>query len=200
MNIFSNIETDLITAEPLFAVFGTEINFFRSDAKATAGTNVIDKTVDYTTKIADDGFTFNAAENRWEQEIWVRVENTTLAAACFDTKQVAILYINKLPELLTATVDVNQCDVGIFNLTDQEDNLSSNYADESFEYYDSSGNIINNPANYTIPSFVNLGLTETITVIISTIPSLGIACVNTNCFYKFGLVCNNYTFYLHIKK
>ena len=174
-SIFANVETDLITAEPLFAVFGTEINFFRSDAEATAGTaNVIDKTIDYTTNATDDGFTFNTTENRWEQEIWVRVENTTLAAACFDTKQVAILYINKLPELLTATVDVNQCDVGIFNLRDQEDNLSSNYADESFEYYDSVGNLITDPANYTAA-----GLNETITVIISTTPSLGIACVNT---------------------
>ena len=79
------------------------------------------------------------SENRWEQEIWVRVENTTTFATrrVLTLKQVAILYINKLPELLTATVDVNQCDVGIFNLTDQEDNLSSNYADEDFEYYDS---------------------------------------------------------------
>ena len=183
VKIFSNIETDLITAEPLFAVFGTEINFFRSDAEATAGTaNVIDKTIDYTTNATDDGFTFNTTENRWEQEIWVRVENTTLAAACFDTKQVAILYINKLPELLTATVDVNQCDVGIFNLRDQEDNLSSNYADESFEYYDSVGNLITDPANYTAA-----GLNETITVIISTTPSLGIACINTTA--SINLAC-----------
>jgi len=38
--------------------------------------------------------------------------------------------------------------LGIFNLTDQEDNLSSNYADEIFEYYDSSGNLITDPSNY----------------------------------------------------
>ena len=122
----------------MFAVFGTEISFFRSDADATAGvsTTVIDKTADYTTSTGN-GFTLNNTENRWEQELWVRVENTTLSATCFDTKQVATLYINKLPELLTATVDVNQCDVGIFNLTDQEDNLSSNYSDEVFEYYNS---------------------------------------------------------------
>ena len=176
LNIFSNIETDLITAEPLFAVFGTEINFFRSDAKATAGTNVIDKTVDYTTKIADDGFTFNTTENRWEQEIWVRVENTTLAAACFDTKQVARLIINKKPVLFRTEVDVNQCNLGVFNLTDQEDNFSSNYANETFEYYDSSGNIITNPTNYTIPTLVNLGLTEIVTAKISTQPSLGTGC------------------------
>ena len=179
-SIFTNIEADLITAEPLFGIFGTEINFFRSDADATAGvsTTAIDKTLDYTTS-AGQGFTFNATENRWEQELWVRVENTTLGTACFDTQQVATLYINKLPELLTATVDVNQCDVGIFNLTDQEDNLSLNYADEVFEYYDSTGALITDPTNYEIPSSVNLGLTEAITVTVSTTPSIGTACINT---------------------
>ena len=149
-SIFSSIEADLIAAEPLFGIFGTDISFYRSDADATAGvsTTVIDKTTDYITS-AGNGFTLNTTENRWEQELWVRVENTTFATPCFDIKQVATLYINKLPELLTATVDVNQCDVGIFNLTDQEDNLSSNYADEVFEYYDSTGTLITDPANYT---------------------------------------------------
>ena len=115
--------------------------------QAGVSTTAIDKTLDYTTS-AGQGFTFNTTENRWEQELWVRVENTTLGTACFATQQVATLYINKLPELLTATVDVNQCDVGIFNLTDQEDNLSLNYADEVFEYYDSTGTLITDPANY----------------------------------------------------
>ena len=56
-SIFSNIEAALITAEPLFGIFGTEINFFRSDADAQAGvsTTAIDKTVDYTTS-AGQGF------------------------------------------------------------------------------------------------------------------------------------------------
>ena len=174
-SVFSSIEADLITAEPLFAIFGTDISFFRSDAQAKTGlaANVIDKTVDYTTGTGT-GFTFNTTENRWEQELWVRVENTTFASPCFDVKQVATLYINKLAELLTLTVDVNQCDVGVFNLTDQEDNFSSNYAGEIFEYYDSAGDLITDPANYTAT-----GLNETITVTVSTNPSIGAACVNT---------------------
>ena len=88
----------------------------------------------------------------------------------------ATLYINKLPELLTATfVAVNQCDVGIFNLTDQEErDLSSNYADEVFEYYDSTGTLITDPANYTAA-----GLNEIVTVTINTTPSIGTACINT---------------------
>ena len=57
-SIFSNIEAALIAEEPLFDIFGTEINFFRSDADAQAGvsTTAIDKTVDYTTS-AGQGFT-----------------------------------------------------------------------------------------------------------------------------------------------
>ena len=77
-----------------------KLTFLEADADATAGvstTDRIDKTVDYTTS-AGHGFTLNTAENRWEQELWVRVENTTLGTACFDTKQVGniILLINFL--------------------------------------------------------------------------------------------------------
>jgi len=66
-----------------------------------------------TPLVQDNGFTLNTTENRWEQQLWVRVENTTLRySLVLILKQVATLYINKLPELkLTATVDVNQCDV-----------------------------------------------------------------------------------------
>ncbi len=116
-SIFSSIEADLITAEPLFGIFGTEINFFRSDADATAGvaTTVIDKTTDYTTS-AGQGFTENTTENRWEQELWVRVENTTLGTACFDTQQVATLYINKLPELNLTQIRYSQQNIHLYNV------------------------------------------------------------------------------------
>ncbi len=175
-SIFANIETDLITAEPLFNTAGTTITFFRSDADATANINVIDPSVDFVTDPAKNGFSLNTTENRWEQEIWVRTENTNLSTPCVDTKQVARLIINKKPVLFRTEVDVNQCNLGVFNLTDQEDNFSSNYANETFEYLDSSGNIITDPTNYTIPSLVNLGLTETVTAKISTQPSLGTGC------------------------
>ena len=114
--IFSEIEADLITAEPLFNVFGNEINFYRSDAAATAGAvaDRIDKSTDYTTS-AGDGFTFNTAENRWEQELWVRVENTTFTSACSDTKLVGRLIINKLPELTTNYLELEQENT-VFNL------------------------------------------------------------------------------------
>ena len=58
---------------------------------------------------------FNTAENRWEQELWVRVENTTFTTACFDTKLVGKLIINKLPELTTNYLELEQ-DNTVFNL------------------------------------------------------------------------------------
>ena len=89
------------------------------------------------------------------------------------------LTINTVPLLVTPTVDVNQCDVGIFNLTDQEDNLSSNYANEEFEYYDSTGILID-PINGLDPTnYAANGQNEIITVTIKTKPSLGTACINT---------------------
>ena len=147
--IFSDIEADLKVAEPLFNVFGNEINFYRSDAAATAGAvaDRIDKTVDYTTS-AGDGFIFNTAENRWEQELWVRVENTTFTTACFDTKLVGKLIINKLPELTTNYLELEQ-DNTVFNLNNLRADLSANFASETFEFYDSSGTLITNPDNYT---------------------------------------------------
>ena len=132
----------------------------------------------------------NATENRWEQELWVRVENTTVSTTplCFDTKQVATLYINKLPELKPNTdpryspteYPFIQCNDGIFNLKTKETGISSNYANEEFEYYDSSGDKITDPTNYEIPALVNRGLNEIINVTIKTKPSLGTACVNTS--------------------
>ena len=75
---------------------------------------------------------------------------------------------------LRSFVPFNQCNLGIFNLTTKERELSSNYADEVFEYYDSTGTLITDPANYTAA-----GLNEIITVTINTTPSIGTACINT---------------------
>ena len=145
--------------------------FYRSDAQATAGAvaDRIDKTVDYTTS-AGDGFVEYPAENRWEQELWVRVENTTFTSACFDTKLVGKLIINKLPELLTTTIDFNQCNTGTFNLSQMEEKISINYLNETFTFEDALGNPISN--NYTIPT-----LTETVYANISTNPSVGTSCL-----------------------
>ena len=56
-------------------------------------------TVDFATDPAKNGFTFNTAENRWEQEIWVYIEDsvTTAIATCYGLYQIATLYVEKRP-------------------------------------------------------------------------------------------------------
>ena len=131
------------------------------------------------------------------------MENTTLGTACFDTQQVATLYINKLPELKPnpdpkygpTEYPFIQCNLGIFNLTTKEQGISSNYADEVFEYYDSSGNIITDPANYTAA-----GLNEIITVTINTTPSLGTACKNTSATINLEWAVTTLPCYLQLNR
>jgi gliding motility-associated-like protein len=170
--IFSDIEADLKVAEPLFNVFGTEITFYRSDAAATAGAvaDRIDKTVDYTTS-AGDGFV--EYSDRWEQELWVRVENTTFSSACFDTKLVRKLIVNKLPKLRRLTLPFDQCNNPIFNLTNRENVLAFSHGSLTFNWKDSNGSSILNSKQYQIPGGA---LTETITVEIETNPTVGNAC------------------------
>ena len=175
---FSTLKSDLETANPLFLTAGTVITFYKSSADATAGAaaNAINTTVAYTTDPNDSGNTFNTAEDRWEQEIWVRVENPTLTTPCVDTQLVGRFIINKLPELKVTSYAVKQCDDPLFNLTTLESDLAVSHGSLTFEWFDSNGNTIPNPTQYEIP---NRALQETITVEISTNPTLGSSCVSS---------------------
>mgnify|MGYP001411706395 CR=1 FL=1 len=175
---FSTLKSDLETANPLFLTAGTVITFYKSSADATAGAaaNAINTTVAYTTDPNDPGNTFNTAEDRWEQEIWVRVENPTLTTPCVDTQLVGRFIINKLPELKVTSYAVKQCDDPLFNLTTLESDLAVSHGSLTFEWFDSNGNTIPNPIQYEIP---NRALQETITVEISTNPTLGSSCVSS---------------------
>ena len=95
--IFATVETDLIAAEPLFV--GKTFSFYRSQIDALTSSDKIDTTVDFATDPSKNGFTFNAAENRWEQQIWVYVEDsvTTAIATCYGLYQIATLYVEKRP-------------------------------------------------------------------------------------------------------
>ena len=175
---FSTLKSDLETANPLFLTAGTVITFYKSSADATAGAaaNAINTTVAYTTDPNDPGNTFNTAEDRWEQEIWVRVENPTLTTPCVDTQLVGRFIINKLPELKVTSYAVKQCDDPLFDLTTLESDLAVSHGSLTFEWFDSNGNAIPNPIQYEIP---NRALQETITVEISTNPTLGSSCVSS---------------------
>ncbi|MFL2603212.1 MAG: T9SS type B sorting domain-containing protein, partial [Flavobacteriaceae bacterium] len=119
-------------------------------------------------------------------EIHVRVRNVNSNCLAdptsfeLTTNPIPLLKPNTDPRYSPTEYPFIQCNDGIFNLTTKEKGISSNYANEEFEYYDSSGNRITDPTNYEIPALVNRGLNEIINVTIKTKPSLGTACVNTS--------------------
>jgi gliding motility-associated-like protein len=108
-SIFSDIESELILAEPFFA--GKTFSFYRTQDNALNFFAKIDKSIDFTTNPSNDGFTFNVTENRWEQEIWVYIEDdiTTAITTCFGLYQVGTLYIEKRP-VFYDVADQELCD------------------------------------------------------------------------------------------
>ena len=44
-----------------------------------------------------------------------------------------------------------QCNDTVFDLEDLQDDISSNYTNEVFEFFDSSGTLIASPSNYQLP-------------------------------------------------
>jgi len=111
-SIFTDIENALKIAQPSFLDPGTEFVFYPSEDDAAYQTDKeIDKTTDFTTYL-NDGFSFNATLNRWEQEIWVYVKNTSLTliqTSCVGLDHVATLYIEK--RAIAYDVDIQEkCD------------------------------------------------------------------------------------------
>ena len=82
---FENIKDNLIAKNPLFAIAGSLITFHESASAANDPSTAIDITTNYTTN-NNDGFSQPLdGDNRWKQEIWLRVENSNIAN-CVDTK------------------------------------------------------------------------------------------------------------------
>ncbi len=111
-SIFTDIEAALKIAQPSFLDPGTEFVFYPSEDDAAYQTaEEIDKTKDFTTYV-NDGFSFNPALNRWEQEIWVYIKNTSLTliqTSCVGLDHVATLYIEK--RAIAYDVDIQEkCD------------------------------------------------------------------------------------------
>ncbi|WP_237747127.1 T9SS type B sorting domain-containing protein [Dokdonia sp. MED134] len=101
-------------------------------------------------------------------QIFARVENTAFTG-CFSITPVN-LRVNALP-VLTSPVTLRQCDddmngVSIINLTQAEGELSTNAANETFAYFDSSGASIPDPTAYMNSSNPFL---ETITVTVTNL-------------------------------
>lgn len=86
------------------------------------------------------------------QTIFVRVENKN-NAACNDTSKSFNLVVNSLP-VITNNVTLKQCDTDndrrtIINLTLAQQNISANHTNETFKYYPTQNNAINNTSEIT---------------------------------------------------
>ena len=155
---------------PLQSSTDFEVSYFlnATDAASPSTTGITNPSTFTWTPVG-----YNPATPTVEKlEIYVRVRN--INSNCLADPMSFELTTNPIPLLLRSFVPFNQCNLGIFNLETKEKELSSNYANEIFEYYDSTGTLITDPDNYTAA-----GLNEIITVTIKTMPSIGTACINT---------------------
>ena len=107
--IFDNIITELKIQSPLaFDITGIEFEFYGSQRDATLRDNKIDisqpiyinetETPDAATGSLTSNY--NVTKNRWEQEIWVYIQNTNLSiiqSSCVGLEHVTTLYVEKRP-------------------------------------------------------------------------------------------------------
>ena len=108
-SIFENIIAELKTQAPLaFDIPGINFEFYGSQRDATLRDNKIDiSELTYTNQTetpdivtGDLTSNYNVIENRWEQEIWVYIENTNLSiiqSSCVGLEHVTTLYVEKRP-------------------------------------------------------------------------------------------------------
>ncbi|MDA9124939.1 T9SS type B sorting domain-containing protein [Flavobacteriaceae bacterium] len=107
--IFDNIITELkAQVRNAFDIPGIEFEFYGSQRDATLRNNEIDITKSIyineteTPDTASGTLTsnYNIVTNRWEQEIWIYIENTNLSiiqSSCIGLEHVTTLYVEKRP-------------------------------------------------------------------------------------------------------
>jgi len=106
------------------------------------------------------------------EKIFVRVLNNT--TDCYRATTSFDLVVATLPVIVNAVVKIEQCDddeisdgISIHNLTESQLIISSDYENETFEYYTAAdlntGSLITDPTNYT-----NVALNDTVYVKIIT--------------------------------
>ncbi|MGY8949996.1 MAG: T9SS type B sorting domain-containing protein, partial [Flavobacteriales bacterium] len=107
--IFDNIITELKAQSPLaFDIPGIEFEFYGSQRDATLRDNEIDisQSIYINETETPDPATgslfsnYNVTNNRWEQEIWVYIQNTNLSiiqSSCVGLEHVTTLYVEKRP-------------------------------------------------------------------------------------------------------
>ena len=139
---FNNFSLNTKDAEILGSLDPTvyEISYHTtlSGAQSNKNTDVIDKNSPYRNTSANS------------QLIYVRVENKN-NSACNDTSKSFNLLVNPLPVIANNIVTLRQCDtdadlITTVNLTLAEKNISTNYTNETFKYYPTENDAINNTA------------------------------------------------------
>ncbi|MDC0654770.1 T9SS type B sorting domain-containing protein [bacterium] len=183
-DIFNNIITELKIQAPLaFDIPGINFEFYGSQRDATLRNNEIDISQStYTNEvetpdIATGNLTsnYNVIDNRWEQEIWVYIENTNLSiiqSSCIGLEHVTTLFVEKRPVIY----DVDEqllCDnetaldmYSVFDTSTLQDLILGNTTDSTilpfqdtskftieYTYIDSDGTAVNST---TLPATINL--------------------------------------------
>ena len=183
-DIFNNIITELKIQAPLaFDIPGINFEFYGSQRDATLRNNEIDISQStYTNEvetpdIATGNLTsnYNVIDNRWEQKIWVYIENTNLSiiqSSCVGLEHVTTLFVEKRPVIY----DVDEqllCDnettldmYSVFDTSTLQDLILGNTTDSTilpfqdtskftieYTYIDSDGTAVNST---TLPATINL--------------------------------------------
>ena len=183
-DIFNNIITELKIQAPLaFDIPGINFEFYGSQRDATLRNNEIDISQStYTNQvetpdIATGNLTsnYNIIDNRWEQEIWVYIENTNLSiiqSSCVGLEHVTTLFVEKRPVIY----DVDEqllCDnettldmYSVFDTSTLQNLILGNTTDSTilpfqdtskftieYTYIDSDGTAVNST---TLPATINL--------------------------------------------
>ena len=131
-----------------------DLEYFATLADVTAGNPI-------TTDIA------NFISNN--TTIFVTLTDTSTPLLCTSVNSFDLI-VAPLPILLNSSVDLIQCDVdtdgfAFFNLTETEELISLDFANETFTYFDSIGNPIPDPTSY-----MNITVSmETIAVTVTTV-------------------------------
>ena len=120
------------------AVYEISYHTTLSGAETDKNTDVIDKNIPYS----------NTSVN--SQLIYVRVENIN-NTACNDTSKSFNLIVDPLPVIANNIVTLRQCDtdadlITTVNLTLAEKSISTNYTNETYKYYPTENDAINNTA------------------------------------------------------
>jgi hypothetical protein len=182
-SIFDNIITELKAQAPLaFNIPGINFEFYGSQRDATLRNNKIDINSAYTNETETPDLAtgelvsnYNVINNRWEQEIWVYIENTNLSiiqSSCIGLEHVTTLYVEKRP-VIYDVADQLLCDnettldmYSVFDTSTLQGLILGNTTDSTtlpfqdpstftieYSYVDENGDTI---SSATLPNSMNL--------------------------------------------